>query len=153
MRGEPSGGTYKLGKRSAALLVTTLTLALSFAVATPAFAKGGHGGGGAGGGSSVSLVLVDPSSDGMAHSGQQVTFAVATSATASPFVSLNCYQGSVWVYTASAGFFAAYPWSQDFTLSSTSWTGGAADCTARLYSSRDGTRTTTLATMDFHVYP
>ena len=140
-------------KRSIALFVAVLALALalSLSVATPAFAKGGHGGGG-NGGSSLSLVLVD-SLDGMAHSGQQVTFAVATSATASPFVSLNCYQGSVWVYTASAGFFAAYPWSQDFTLSSTSWTGGAADCTARLYSSRDGTRTTTLATMDFHVYP
>jgi len=140
-------------RRSIALFVAVLALALalSLSVATPAFAKGGHGGGG-NGGSSLSLVLVD-SLDGMAHSGQQVTFAVATSATASPFVSLNCYQGSVWVYTASAGFFAAYPWSQDFTLSSTSWTGGAADCTARLYSSRDGTRTTTLATMDFHVYP
>ena len=138
-------------KRSIAFFVAALALALSLSVATPAFAKGGHGGGG-NGGSSLSLVLVD-SLDGMPHSGQQVTFAVATSATASPFVSLNCYQGSVWVYTASAGFFAAYPWSQNFTLSSTPWTGGAADCTARLYSSRDGTRTTTLATMDFHVYP
>jgi len=89
----------------------------------------------------------------MAHNGQLVTFAVATSATASPFVSLNCYQGSVWVYTASAGFFAAYPWSQNFTLSSMYWSGGDADCTARLYSSKDGTRTTTLATTSFHVYP
>jgi hypothetical protein len=143
-----------LGKRSTALLVTTLTLALSFAVSTSAFAKGGHGGGGgAGGGSSVSLVLVDPSSDGMAHSGQQVTFAVATTATTSPFVSLNCYKDGVWVYTASAGFFAAYPWSQNFTLSSSSWTSGDAECTARLYSSRDGTRTTTLATTSFHVNP
>ena len=132
-------------------MATTLTLALSFALATPAFAKGGHGGAGAGG-STVSLVLVD-SLDGTAHSGQRVTFAVATSATASPFVSLNCYQSGVWVYTASAGFFAAYPWSQNFTLSSASWTGGAADCTARLYSSKDGTRTTTLATTNFHVNP
>lgn len=84
--------------------------------------------------------------------GQQVTFAVTTSATASPFVSLNCYQNGVWVYTASAGFFAAYPWSQKFTLSSTAWMSGAADCTARLYSTKTGTRTTTLATANFHVF-
>lgn len=136
-------------KRSIALLVTVL--ALSLAVATPAFAKGGHGGGGSGS-STLSLVLVD-SLDGIAHSGQQVTFAVATTATSSPFVSLNCYQGGVWVYTASAGFFAAYPWSRNFTLSSTAWMSGAADCTARLYSTKDGTRTTTLATASFHVNP
>jgi hypothetical protein len=141
-----------LERRSTGLVAAALTLALSLSFATPAFAKGGHGGGGGGSGSTVSLVLVD-SVDGMAHTGQLVTFAVTTSATASPFVSLNCYQGGVWVYTASAGFFAAYPWSKNFTLSSTSWTGGDADCTARLYSSRDGTRTTTLATTSFHVYP
>lgn len=139
-----------LGKRSIALLVTMATLALSSSVATPALAaKGGPGGGGS---SSISLVLVD-STDGLAHVGQQVTFAVATTATSSPFVSLNCYQNGVWVYTASAGFFAAYPWSQNFTLSSTAWMSGAADCTARLYSTKTGTRTTTLATVSFHVYP
>jgi hypothetical protein len=117
--------------------------------------KGGGGkpGGGGGGGSpssSLSLVLLN-SSDGQAHWGQQVTFNVATTATASPFVSLNCYQGSAWVLTASAGFFPSYPWSRDFTLSSGSWPGGAADCTARLYMTKDGTRTTTLATLSFHV--
>ena len=139
-----------LGKRSTAL-VTVVTLALSFSVAAPAMARGGHGGGG-GGSSSVSLVLVD-STDGVAHNGQQVTFAVATTATTSPFVSVNCYQGEVWVYTASAGFFAAYPWSRNFTLSSTAWMSGEAECTARLYSTKTGTRTTTLATTSFHVNP
>ncbi len=139
-----------LGKRSTALLVTVVTLALSFSIATPAMAaKGGPGGDG---NSSVSLVLVD-STDGLAHVGQQVTFAVTTTATASPFVSLNCYQGGVWVYTASAGFFAAYPWSRNFTLSSIAWMSGEADCTARLYSTKNGTRTTTLATASFHVNP
>lgn len=82
-----------------------------------------------------------------------MTFAVTTTATASPFVNLNCYQNGVWVYAASAGFFAAYPWPQLFTLSSTAWRSGDADCTARLYSTKDGTRTTTLATHSFHVYP
>lgn len=130
--------------------VTALTLALSFATASPADARGGHGGGGSSS-SSVALILLD-STDGFAHSGQHVTFSLATTAT-SPFVSLNCYQTGVWVSTASAGFFAAYPWSQDFTLASTMWTGGDADCTALLYSSKDGTKITTLATLSFHVYP
>ena len=114
-------------------------------------AKGDRGGGG-GGASSLTLVLLD-ASDGVAHIGQHVTFTVQTSATASPFVSLNCYQSGVWVYTSSAGFFAAYPWPQLFTLSSTMWMSGDADCTARLYSTKDGTRTTTLATLAFHVAP
>ena len=138
-----------LGKHSIALVVTLATFALSFAFMTPAMAaKGGPGGGS----SSVSLVLVD-STDGVAHTAQQVTFAVTTTATASPFVSLNCYQNAVWVYTASAGFFAAYPWSRNFTLSSTAWMSGEADCTARLYSTKTGTKTTTLATTSFHVHP
>ena len=139
-----------LGNRSIALVVAVATFALSLALMSPAMAaKGGPGGGGS---SSVSLVLVD-STDGVAHTTQQVTFAVTTTATASPFVSLNCYQNGVWVYTASAGFFAAYPWSRNFTLSSTAWMSGEADCTARLYSTKTGTRTTTLATASFHVYP
>ncbi len=139
-----------MGKCATALLVTVVAIALSISVATPAMAaRGGPGGGGS---SSVSLVLVD-STDGLAHAGQRVTFAVATTATSSPFVSLNCYQGGVWVYTASAGFFAAYPWSRNFTLSSTAWMSGEADCTARLYSTKTGTRTTTLATLSFHVNP
>jgi hypothetical protein len=141
-------GLFK--KIAMGVTVTALTLVLSLAGAGQADARGGHGGGG-GANSSVALVLLE-SIDGSAHSGQRVTFSVATTAT-SPFVSLNCYQGGVWVSAASAGFFAAYPWSQDFTLASTTWTGGDADCTALLYTSRDGTKITSLATLSFHVYP
>jgi hypothetical protein len=140
-----------LERRSVWLVVGVLTVILFLAAASPAMAAKGDRGGGAGG-SSLSLVLLD-SSDGLAHVGQHATFSVTTSATASPFVSLNCYQNGVWVYTASAGFFAAYPWPQLFTLSSTMWMSGDADCTARLYSTKDGTRTTTLATLAFHVAP
>ena len=141
-----------LERRSIRRVVGALAVVLFLAAASPAEAgKGGDRGGG-GGGSSLSLVLLD-SADGLAHVGQHVTFTVATTATASPFVSLNCYQSGVWVYTASAGFFAAYPWPQQFTLSSTAWMSGDADCTARLYSTKDGTRTTTLATLAFHVAP
>lgn len=136
--------------------IALIAAVAALAIAPTALAGKGGGGkpGGGGGGtttsSSLSLVLLN-SSDGQAHWGQQVTFNVATTATASPFVSLNCYQGSTWVLTASAGFFPSYPWSRDFTLSSGSWPSGAADCTARLYMTKDGSRTTTLATLSFHV--
>ena len=138
-----------------ALIAAVAALALApTALAGKPGGGGGKPGGGGGGSpspsSSLSLVLLN-SSDGQAHWGQQVTFNVATTATASPFVSLNCYQGSAWVLTASAGFFPSYPWSRDFTLSSGSWPSGAADCTARLYMTKDGSRTTTLATLSFHV--
>ncbi len=124
-------------------------------VPTALAGKGGKPGGGGGGGSttgggSLSLVLLD-STDGLAHYGQRVTFNVTTSAT-QPYVSVNCYQGGVRVASGSAGFFASYPWSKEFTLSSSLWVGGAADCTAALYTTKDGTRITTLASMTFHVY-
>ena len=130
-----------------AILAVTL---LSLATAAPAGAAKGQGGGGkpsaGSSASSIRLVLLD-SPDDVANHGERVTFAVSTSATTRPFVSLNCYQGSEWVYSASIGVFDGYLWAQEFTLASTSWPSGSADCTARLYSSKDGIRTTTLATM------
>ena len=122
-------------------------------VAGPATAggRGGKGGGKpSGGGGTISLVLLD-STDGLAHHGQHVTFNVSTTATDRPFVSLNCYQDGVWVYAASKGFFPDYPWSQNFTLSN-DWFTSEGDCSARLYMMKDGSRSTTLATLDFHVY-
>ena len=114
---------------------------------------GGKGGGkpsGGGGGSLAVSMVVDGNGNGAPDHGDTITFSVSTSA-ARPFVSVNCYQGSAWVYSASVGYFADYPWSKDFILSASSWTGGAADCTARLYTSRDGIRTTTLGTLGFAV--
>lgn len=101
------------------------------------------------GSGTVALVVLNGATE--AHHGGQVTFNVTTS-NSRPFVSLNCYQGGVWVYAASAGYFPDYPWSKNFTLASGTWTAGEADCTARLYSTKDGTRTTTLAPLlNFHV--
>jgi hypothetical protein len=112
-------------------------------------AKPGGGGGGSG---SFTLVLLN-STDGLPHWGQQVTFNVSTTATTQPNVSLACYQNGNLVFGAEAGFYPSYPWpgSQTFTLSSPSWTGGAASCTAKLYYF-SGTKTTTLSTMNFQVY-
>jgi hypothetical protein len=133
----------------------TLIVALTFGlIAGTAFAA--KGGGTKGGGKpataqgTIALVVLD-STDGQAHHGQTVTFAVATSATDRPYVSLNCYQDGVWVLSGTAGFYPDYPWDQSFVLAN-DWFTGAGDCTAQLYSN-DSRRSTTLATMTFHVYP
>ncbi|MBI2777059.1 MAG: hypothetical protein HYX57_07325 [Chloroflexi bacterium] len=127
-------------------------LIVGLVAGTALAAKGGGGGGKGGGGGSLALVMVaDANGNGAPNWRDTITFNVSTTATASPFVSVNCYQGSTWVLTASAGFFASYPWTKNTTLSSSAWTGGSASCTARLYSTKDGTRTTTLATLNFSV--
>jgi hypothetical protein len=130
-----------------------LTLLVCFAV--PAYAaKGNQGGkGGTPSGSSTFTLVLLTSTDGLPHWGQQVTFNVQTTATAEPNVSLNCFQNGAQVYSAVAGFYASYPWpgTQIMTLMSSSWTAGAADCTARLYYI-SGAKTLTLQTMSFHVY-
>jgi len=99
---------------------------------------------------SFSLVLVD-STDGLAHWGQHVTFN-ATSTATYYFVRLDCYQNGVWVYEQSNGLYVGWLWTKNFTLASTVWSGGAADCTALLYSTNaDGSNFQSLATMGFHV--
>ena len=89
----------------------------------------------------------------MANWGETVTFTVSTTATTRPSVELRCSQAGQLVMYSSAGFYPEYPWGQNFVLRSQAWTGGDADCTARLYStSSDGMSTTTLATTSFHAY-
>jgi len=141
-------------KGSTRTFVIALAMATILATVATGAAVAAKGGGGhhqsARGGGTISLVLLD-STDGLAHHGQHVTFNVSTTATDRPFVALNCYQDGVWVYSASAGFFPDYPWSTAFTLSN-DWFTSAGDCKARLYMTKDGSRSTTLATLDFHVY-
>ena len=102
--------------------------------------------------SSFRLVLLN-STDGLPHYGQSVTFGVSTTATSYPDVSLNCYQNGLLVYGAMAGFYSSYPWpgSQIMPLSSPSWTGGAASCTANLWY-LNGRKDVTLTTLSFAVY-
>jgi hypothetical protein len=100
--------------------------------------------------SSISLVqpLAASSTTSGPHYGDQVTFAVTTTATDRPYVLLDCYQGGTWVSTAQA----FYTPSTSFTLASGWWTGGAADCTATLgMSNAQGTKFTKLASTSFHV--
>ena len=115
-------------------------------------ALAGKGGGGkppSGGGGNLALVMVTDANGTGPSWGDQVTFNVSTTATDRPTVRLHCYQNGNLVYTFSAGFFAGYPWTTVYGLSSQSWTGGAADCTASLIYSRSSGRIVTLATLNF----
>jgi hypothetical protein len=68
------------------------------------------------------------------------------------FVALSCSQNGTVVYQQTAGFYPGYPFSETYTLQSSAWSGGAASCSARLYSSNsDGTNQQTLSTMSFNV--
>lgn len=143
-------------RRPIRLALVAATAALLLALAPVAFAaKGGGGGGGKGGSAtasgSLSLVLIN-SSDGLPHWGQTVTFDVTTTVS-QPYVTLNCFQNGAQVYTMTAGFYASYPFTHYYTLSSSSWTSGAADCTADLHYSTSSGKRVTLATLSFPVYP
>ena len=141
------------GATAEALIIVILVFGL---LAVPVLAaKGGNGGGGGkpggSGDSTLTLVLLAPPT---ANWGEQVTFEVSTTATVEPHVTVSCYQAGALVYSASAGFYAGYPWpwNQFFTLSSRAWSAGPADCTAEL-SHWDGRRFRTLTSLGFAVDP
>jgi hypothetical protein len=124
--------------------------ALCLALA-PAALAAKSGGGGSGGGSSVSVVMVkDLNGNGLPNWGDTVTFDVSTTVTY-PEIELECVQNGRLVLRQGAGFFPSYMWSKDFTLQSSSWTGGAADCTATLFYFTKSRTYRTLATLSFHV--
>ena len=134
---------------AAALAVAALT---TLGASAPALAAKGGGHTSTSSGAGLELVQVD-STDGVAHYGQLVTFNVSAPGIDKPMVKVDCYQSGVYVYWASAGFYDGYPWAwnQVFTLSSTYWTGGAADCTATLYYPTRNGHFSTLATLSFPV--
>lgn len=116
-----------------ALLVVTLVAGTALA------AKGQGGGGKPGGGAgtaTLELVMVtDNDRSNTPNWGDQVTFRVSTTVTARPYVQVDCYQGSTYVFSQWAGFYPdfAWPWLETFTLSNSMWTSGAASCTATVY--------------------
>ena len=141
----------RLGRLLLGVWVVMLVTSVSGVNLIPAASKhAGHGG--TTSTSSLNLVLLN-STDGLPHWGQSVTFNESTTATTVPNVSVVCYQNGAVVYAAEAGFYAGYPWpgAQIFILSSPSWTGGAASCTAALYYFNSN-KTVTLTTMNIQVY-
>jgi hypothetical protein len=108
--------------------------------------------------STLGLVVLPPEGISAAATsqpshGDEITFDVSTNQTDRPFVSVRCYQGGTFVYDGWHGFFASYASDPIYTLASTYWTSGAADCTARLVYFASNGRERTLASMDFHVTP
>jgi hypothetical protein len=154
----------RIKRLAAAALEASLITALTFGlIAGTAFAakggggggggKGGHGGGGAttGGSGTLTLRMVsDADGNGAPNWGDTIRFDVSTSATTEPHVSLTCSQGGTVVYSANTGYYASYPWpwTNDMSLASQSWTGGAASCTAVLQA-YSGTSVSTLGSLSF----
>jgi hypothetical protein len=108
------------------------------------------------GDSTINLVPLN-STDGSVHFGQQVTFDVSTSATASPWVTVQCSQNGSPVYQQSMAMYLGTLYSRTFTLGPTpAWQSGGADCTATLqnwddYSNKG--KITDLASTPFTVQP
>ena len=110
-------------------LISLIVLAL---IAVPALAaKGGNSGGGkpdrgGSGGGTIALFLMDGATE--AHFAARVTFTVSTTATASPFVHLRCYQGGTLVGEGRQGFFEGALGNPWFYLGPTpAWQSGDAD--------------------------
>jgi hypothetical protein len=118
-------------------LVAALVVGLAAGTTFAGRSGGGGGGGKHGGGSatgSLALVMVtDANGNGAPNYGDTITFTV-TSSLSSPYVDVTCTQNGTLVYSASAGFYASFPWpgAQNMPLSSPSWTAGAASCKAVL---------------------
>jgi hypothetical protein len=143
----------KLRRVRIAVYVTTAVLVLA-AIPAAFAAKGGKNNGGASANSPGLVMVADSNANGLANYGDTVTFDVSSAPTSYPTVALACYQGGSKVFWASASFYdSGLPaWMRNFTLSSSHWTGGAADCTAALTDSSSG-RTQILGSLDFHVDP
>ena len=112
-----------------ASLVALLVVGL---IAGTAFA--GKGNRPSGGGTSISWYMVeDANANGAPNWGDVVGFRFSTSAS-NPIMSLVCTQGGATVYGDSRPMYWPNIWDDPghFTLSSLSWTGGDATCTATL---------------------
>jgi hypothetical protein len=149
--------TIHRGRRTVAGLAAAALLTVGVASAPAFAAKGGSGKptSGSTSGSSLSLhnpLVNDLNGDGLPNWGDTVTFDVSTTATTGPYVDLACTQNGAVVLGATAGFFDSYlwPWTRDMTLSTQSWTGGAADCTATLYYFGSRGKKVVLSTLTFH---
>ena len=130
--------------RRLAILVSVMLLTASFSPSLQAQGKG-KGRQPAAAIYSIALEIVNDNGNGLPDWGESVKINASTTAT-NPFVSLSCYQGSSWVYAAGG-----LPLNWTFQLASNSWTSGGADCTATVFTTIDGNKTTTLGTLSFHV--
>ena len=137
------------------LLVVGLIAGTAFAAKPAASTGGHHKGGGTGTTYTGTLggprMVVDNNGDGSANYGDQITFNV-TSTAPYPFVRVSCSQNGILVWDTTQGFYTGWLWGTEYKLNGAMWNGGAADCTAVLYSqSSSGTVEPTEATLSFRV--
>ena len=123
-------GTTRMAKAAAAV-------AAVLALTVTATASAGKPSGGGSSTSSISLAVpavgaTSTTTSSWPRYGDFVRFNVSTTATTTPFVNLNCYQGGTLVAVGWAGYFEGALGTGDFGLYSPQWTGGAASCTANL---------------------
>ena len=120
-------GTTRLAK-GAALVVSLLALTVAASAAASTGSKNPP--------STSSIALAAPTgaapTSGWPRYGDLVRFNISTTATAYPYVNLNCYQNGNLVAVGWAGYFEGALGTGDFGLYSPIWTGGAATCTANL---------------------
>jgi hypothetical protein len=147
--------SFKQQKFSASqLLITALVFGLVGGVVGWAAFAAPHKGGGTTG--TISLVMVqDKNADGLPNYNDVVTFAVSTPSTTQPWVTVKCNQNGTLVYQASNAIFSN-SLNQNFTLASSAWSSGAADCTATLqnwdtYYKRGARGIIDITSMTFHV--
>lgn len=148
----------------AGALLAALVLVVSLALVPAALAgKPTAGGGGGGGGHKTTtsytgsfvatnpIMVSDANGDNAPNFGDGITFNVTSNATYYS-VELDCSQNGAVVFRQVVGFGLGWTWSQTYTLRSTMWTGGAANCTAVLYASNaDGSNRQNLASLTFAV--
>jgi hypothetical protein len=137
----------------AGAVLATVALVLSLALVPAAFAGKGGGVKGTSGSSTITgpVMVVDNNGDGLPNWGDTVTFNVSTTATTTPFVTLNCYQNGALVASGTKGFWdGSIDPNWNFGLSSPTWKSGAADCVASLemQTKRGWSQ---LASLSFHV--
>jgi hypothetical protein len=136
-------GRRFLGATAEALLVTGLVFGLI--AGTTFAAKGGNRG-------SLDLVMVEETNlNGLPNYGETITFDVSTSATDTPTVNVRCHVGDALAYDGWASFYAWAWGSRTFTMASSFWSSGAADCVARLVMFGKNGRERTLTELPFHV--
>ena len=114
--------------------------------------KGGGGKPASGGGGVTVQVVTDANGDGLPNWGDQVHFTLSTSNTR-PVVSLTCSQGGAVVYGDSRPYFWPNIWDDTgvFTLSSLSWSSGAAECRAEAKGTSSNGRIISLVSTTFQV--
>jgi len=152
VREEPGGpGSYGKGesmRRNVA--ICAVGLVLGSLITAPAFA-----GKPSGGGSNTGTYSVTVTPGGPYSFGQQIYTTTNTPVYpngAGPWIELMCYQNGTLVASGdhagfSAGWYYNWPWNLGPTQS---WSGGAADCTVRVFHTGHSKQVTD-ATTSFHV--